>query len=338
MNLNIKRNLPPGSAVYTGQHQVETKIQHVIYNKDILETTDSLELKPEVNDWIMFKGLSDASKIKSVCENFGVDPLVIEDILNVNQRNKIEFFETYVFAVLSYSYLSNKEIKHDYFSVLLFKDKLISFHEHNTFIFDEIYKRLENNKGMIRKGKLDYLFYVILDTILDNDIFVEKEISMQTLKLEEDIIQLESANQSQFYGLRKELLYLKKTIDPIYDSFVKADYKKSLLISREIDKYFDDIFDHMKRIYDDINTGRELLRNLLDVHMNNVSNRMNSIMKTLTIFSAIFIPLSFLTGFFGMNFHYFDILQNPYGLLIFGGITLGITIGMILFFKSRKWF
>ncbi len=337
--MNIKRNLPPGTALYTGIHHSPMSMKHVVYNKDSLNIVEDSVVSAGYNHWFMYKGLSDVQAIKSVCENNQVDPLVIEDILNVSQRNKIEYYTDYVFAVFSYAYLdSSKQIKHDYLSVLLFKDKVLTFHEHNTFLFDEIFQRLDANKGFIRKGRPDYLFYVIIDSILDNDIIVEKEIAMKTIKLEEDIIQLESTDQTLFYSLRKELLFLKKTIDPIYDSFQKSEYKKSSLISAEIDKYFIDVFDHMKRIYEDINSERELLRNLLDVHMNNVSNRMNSIMKTLTIFSATFIPLSFLTGVFGMNFSHFAILENPYGLIFFGFASLLIVIIMVIFFKSRKWF
>ncbi len=338
MNLMTKKNQPPGTAIYTGIHQIETEITHVIYNQKDLKKVTDLALVPEYNNWYIVKGLKDTTRIKTFCEDFGVDPLIIEDIFNVHQRNKIEYFENYIFAVFNYSYLKSGNIDRDYLSMLVFKDKVLTFHEHNTNLFDEVYMRLENNKGVIRKSKMDYLFYVLLDTILDNDIIVQKELSNQTIKLEEDIIRLESTDQTLLYMLRKELLYLKKSIDPIYESFVMQEFKKSTLISPEIYKYFADITDHTRRIFEDINSQRELLRNLLDVFMNNVSNKMNAVMKTLTIFSAIFIPLSFLAGVFGMNFTNFSILASPNGLVFFIALCVTIMVSMIVFFKLRKWF
>lgn len=338
MGINLKKMQPPGTPIYTGIHQVSTTISHYIYNEAELKQTSEMAVSTGYNDWFVVRGLSDVSKIKTFLEEYKVDSLVVEDILNVNQRNKIEYSDQYIFAVFSYSYLSDGKITHDYLSVLMFSDKVITFHEHNMTLFDEVYKRLENNQGLIRKLKHDYLFYAILDTIIDNDILVEREISNLTTKLEEDIITLESTDQTLLYTSRKELLYLKKTIDPIYESFLKMEYKNCLLIQTNLYRYFGDITDHLKRTADEINNERELLRNLLDVHMNNVSNKMNSIMKTLTIFSAIFIPLSFLAGVFGMNFVNFPILLHPYGIYVFIGICVTIAFLMILYFRNRKWF
>lgn len=338
MNLITKKNKPPGTAIYTGIHQIETVITHVVYNQNELKKTEDMALLPDFNNWYIIKGLSDTVRIKAFCEDFEVDPLVMEDIFNVNQRNKIEYFQGYIFAVFNYSYLKKDKIEHDYLSLLVFKDKVLTFHEHNTNLFEEVHIRLENNNGLIRKSKMDYLFYALLDTILDNDIIVQHELANQTIKLEEDIIRLESTDQTILYHLRKELLVLRKTISPIFDSFVGQEYKKSSLISVDIYKYFDDITDHLRRINDDINSQRELLRNLLDVYMNNVSNKMNSVMKTLTIFSAIFIPLSFIAGVFGMNFTNFGILASPVGIYLFIGLCLIIAVVMIVYFKLRKWF
>jgi len=338
MNIQLKKNQPPGEAIYTGKHVMKTEISHVYYDTKTLKTDREETLVPEMKNWFVFKGLSDSARIKSFCETAGVDPLVVEDVLNVHQRNKIEYFEKYVFAVFSYAYLRDGDILHDYLSVIVFADKVFTFHEHNVNLFEEVYRRLDQNKGPIRSKGHDYLFYAILDTILDNDIIVEKQLSEDTMKLEEDIIRFESTDQSILYTSRKELLYLKKTIDPILDSFMKAEYKPSTLVGNDMNRYFGDITDHLRRLSEEINSERELLRNLLDVHINNVSNRMNSVMKTLTIFSAIFIPLSFLAGVFGMNFVQFSILQNPYGIWIFIGLCLLISFGMILFFKLRKWF
>lgn len=338
MNLILKKNQPPGSVIYTGVHQVPTEIKHYIYNESKAEASESMEVSLEHANFYIVKGLKDTEKITSFCEGFKVDPMVLEDIFNVNQRNKIELHENYIFCVLKYSYLNNGSIEHDYLSLLLFLDKVIVFHEHNTSLSNEVFQRIKNNRGLIRRLKHDYLFYVIFDTIIDHMILVEKELSVQTLDLEEEIISSENVNQNKLYQLRKELLLLKSQIEPLHESFIQKEYMKSNLIKAEIYKYLEDLTDHVRRINIEISNERELLRNLVDVHMNNVSNRMNSIMKTLTIFSAIFIPLSFLVGFFGMNFTNFSILSVPHAVLIFTLFCVLLVVFMIIYFKKRKWF
>ncbi|MBU1019865.1 MAG: magnesium/cobalt transporter CorA [Firmicutes bacterium] len=338
MKINVKRFHPPGTLLYTGEHIRKTEVRQIIYNKDEYFSKSKIELADNYKEWIIINGVSDTEAIRQICEDNKIDALVIEDILNVNQRNKIEVNDDYIFAVLRSAFLEDNVIKHDYLSTLLIGNKVITFHEKETKLFDSLLFNLENNRGRVRSMNSDYLFYRIIDIVTDSNIAVQGELSGRIDELEEDIINLESSDQSKLYNARKELLYLKNCNTPIYESFVKGVLKSSKLTSPAIYKYMDDLFDHLARLNDDINTERELIRNLLDVYMNNISNRMNNIMKILTIFSATFIPLSFLAGVFGMNFDRMPLLRSDSGFMIFIGLCIAIIVFMLVYFKRKHWY
>lgn len=332
-----KQLLPPETLVYTGKSKEKTTVYHLQYDSQGIRETRTPDVHQKLNDWIMFSGLEDVDFIKKICDRYNVDPLVTEDILNVHQRNKLEVYDHYLFSVKKFSYVSNNTIQHEYISMLLFEDKLITFQERKTPFFDPIIDRIKGKQGIITQMNHDYLYYVILDSIVDENIATRKYLSEKIMILEDDIIKLETTNQQVLYNIRKELMFLKNSNKQMLFSFTQEEYKKIPFISKDIYKYYEDLKDHIVRLDENIDIERELLSNLLDVHMNNISNKMNRIMTILTIFSAIFIPLSFLSGVFGMNFVHFPILESKYGLYVFIGICLSISISMLLFFKHKKW-
>ncbi|MBN2604657.1 MAG: magnesium/cobalt transporter CorA [Bacilli bacterium] len=338
MNIKGKKFALPGTLQYTGEHIRKTEVKQIIYNSEQFFVNTNIELVEDAKEWIIVNGVSDAEVIRKICEDNDVDTLVIEDILHVNQRNKIEVADNYIFAVLRCSFLEEDNIKHDYLSTLLIGNKVITFHEKETNLFDNVFSSIEQDQGDIRNMGSDYLFYMILDTVVDSNIAVENVLSIQIDELEEDVINLESSDQSKLYSTRKELLYLKNNNTPLYESFVKGVLKNSTHMSHDVYKYLDDLFDHLARLNDDINTQRELIRNLLDVYMNNISNRMNNIMKILTIFSAIFIPLSFLAGVFGMNFDRMPLLKSDFGFGVFIVLCISIIVVMLAYFKRKHWY
>lgn len=332
-----KHHLPPGTFIYTGNINTPTKYKTISFDEKVFKLEDKLAVKETKNNWIMVIGLKDSEAIKDLLLSYDVDNLVIEDILNVNQKSKIETFNDYIFSVFKCSYLVDGEINHDYVSSLFFKDKIITFHESENTLFEEILTRIQDNKGIIRKMGLDYLYYVIIDSIVDNFIHVNSSISMDVDEIENQIISSENFNQSNLYFIRKELLYIRNNITMLNEQFNKKFYVANKLIDANCEKYFNDVGDHLSRLDSELTNEREIIRNILDMHMNNISNRMNSIMKTLTIFSAIFIPLSFLAGVFGMNFTHFPGLTSEYGFYVFVFACIIIVTGMIIFFKNKKW-
>lgn len=332
-----KTRTAPETMVYTGNKLFKTEITHLQYDSQSIRETRTPDSHPKLNDWIMIHGLKDVDYIKKICDRFGVDPLVTEDVLNVHQRNKLEIFEDYIFSVNKFAYVKDNEIHHEYISMLLFEDKLITFQEQKTTFFDPIIKRIKEKQGNITKMGHGFLYYSILDSIIDENIESRKLLSRKIMLLEDDIINLEKTDQSVLYNIRKELLYLKNSNKHFLFSFTHKEYEKIPMIKDDIFKYYEDLTDHIVRLDENIDVERELLGNLLDVHNTNVSNKMNRIMTVLTIFSAIFIPLSFLAGVFGMNFSNFSLLESPYGLTYFTSICIVIAVSMISFFRYKKW-
>jgi len=336
-----KKHAPPKSLIYTGSVSIDTTIETVTFDEEEMVEVLGHSADTSKNQWVQVIGLKNEKKIIKLCQEYGIDPLIVEDILNVNQRSKIEWKNDTLFAVIKSAKMNTEidavvnPIAHDYISFILQGSTLITFHEMDDHVFDVLYERLKDPASYVRKHSVDYLFYRMFDNLIDNATEVEHEISMTTNLLEERILALKKTDQATLYQSRKELIYLKSAIDPMTKVFTKKFFKNDMF-DEETQELFVDLEDHLMRLSDNILAEKEALRNLLDLHMNNVSYHMNNIMKTLTIFSAIFIPLSFLAGVFGMNFLHFDVLTNPNGLLLFFLFCMILAISMLGYFKWKK--
>ena len=199
-------------------------------------------------------------------------------------------------------------------------------------------KTLINDYEELKTNQLDFLFYQILDLLTDDHLNIYDVFESGMNQFEDDILETKQIDQDNFYILRKQIIQFKNITFQIYDHLEMILKTDVSFINKSSKKYFDDLLDHMYRLDLRINQLRELMKTLLDLDINNQSNRMNRIMSTLTLFSAIFIPLSFLTGFFGMNFIYFDILSYEHAVLIFAGVCIFIAGVMIYIFKKHRWF
>ena len=339
MKFSSKISLPPESFLLTGEGNHKTTIRHLQYSlKEFNEFNEKVEIKDDAVDWIIVEGLNDVNAITSFCQNLNVDNLTIEDILNVNQRNKIEIYETYIFAVQKYTYIEDATLKTDYISMLLFENKLVTFSEKHNLFISNILARIKTPSSLIRKFKHEYLFYVIYDIITDEILHVFHYISDQVGKLEESLLTLQRNDELLLYNLRKDLVHIRNYSDQIKDNLFNNSILMARIVEEKTGKYYEDLEDHVVNLNEKVKTELELLRGIFDIYMNNNSHKMNQVMKTLTIFSAIFIPLSFLTGVFGMNFTNFAILRSEYGLSIFLGISVTIPVSMLIYFKKNKWF
>lgn len=336
--MKIKEYFLPKSYVYTGDHQnVETIIRHYHYDQTTLKMSNTFKPIEGYKDYIQVIGLSDVDKIKALKTYFAVDALTLEDVFNVTQRNKIETKNTYLFGVFDVNYLEDNHIKKDYMSVLLFENTLISFHEKEPVFLGPLHDVISEYAEIKQRG-VDYLFFHILDIITDDQLDVLDVLRAQASVLETDILESKKVNQEAFYTLRKHLLQVKNSVGPTLEQFSMVLAKNIPLLKQENKGFFDDLLDHLKRLDAQLNESRELMRYLLDLHINNQSNTMNRIMTTLTLFSAIFIPLSFLTGFFGMNFVHFSLLEYKYALVIFIALCFVLAGFMVALFKKMKWF
>lgn len=336
--MNISNYIKPKSMIYTGEHKdAQTMINHYQYNTDTLNITHTFDSDPKLKHYIQVIGLSQVEVIDSIRDFYPIDPLVLEDVFNVNQRTKIEHKGSYVFAVINLEFLDHMDIDDEYMSLVMFKDTLITFHEKEPIFLQPI-ESLFNDHKDLRERTIDYLFYQILDMITDNHLDIYDILDEQIIKFEESIMESENIKQDEFYHVRKTILKLKSFVTPTYEQLDKLLNKKIELINIDHQPYFEDLMDHLQRLDNRITQSREKIRNLLDLDMNNQSTKMNKIMATLTLFSAIFIPLSFLTGFFGMNFVYFEVLEYKHAVFIFTGFCILIFVFMFVFFKRKKWF
>jgi len=336
--MNISQYFKPKSLVYTGKHaSVKTQINHYLYDEKTLLVKHDFEPVQGLKSYIQVIGLSNVEHIQSIKQYFPMDALILEDIFNVNQRNKIEIVKDSMFGTFHIEYLQEKVIKGDYMSIWMDNNTIITFHETEP-VFLLPLNQLFNDHQELRSKTVDYLFFQILDIITDNHLDVYDHLDTEVNAFENEILETKNIEQEEFYLLRKFMLNLKNHVSPVLEHLNAIINKKSPLFKEDNLPYYDDLRDHLVRLDIRLDRSRELMRHLLDLHMNNQSNKMNKIMATLTLFSAIFIPLSFLTGFFGMNFVHFGILQYEHAVIGFAALCAIIIIGMVWFFKKKKWF
>lgn len=330
----IKKSLPPGTIFNTSEKPNPTEIKKIYYTESKISINEPLE---NSQLWIRVNGLKDTQKIVEELNKVNLDALIIEDIFNLTQRSKIEEIDSGLFAIVKTAAYKDNKFDHEYLSVILKDNIVFTFDENDTGILNNIEERLTNNLGRIRSFNSKYLFYVIIDTLIDANILFEHEIGNQLINWEELIIAERTQNVDLLHLIRKEVLMMKSNIFSIVNSLELIDdiYKNQSV--SEFKKYYHDLIDHLYRLNDKLNLDWENIKTLYDMHMNNINERTNSIMKVLTIFSATFIPLSFLAGVFGMNFVYMNIFNDPQGIWIFIGLCIAVFLGMIGFFKYKKW-
>jgi magnesium transporter len=323
--------------VYTGEHvEQKTKINRFVYHKDRFDKYDDIKLE-EDQQYIQVIGLSDIEMMEEIKEMFSIDGFIMEDILNVHQRNKIEYGDDYIFASFSFFHKDEKEIRKRYMSIYASEKVVFTFHEKEPNFLSPLevlikeYQELKTNRS-------DFMFYQILDLITDEHLDILDSLDDQMNAFEEQIIEAKQIDEEDFYVLRKRVIQLKNMTCPIYEQLVELLKKQHVIMSKQVKSFYHDLIDHMSRLDQKLNHLKDMMRTLLDLNMNHQSTRMNKIMSTLTIFSAIFIPLSFLTGFFGMNFVHFGVLQYQHAVIIFISVCVLVAGMMVYIFKKHKWF
>ncbi len=346
--------LPPGSLIHIGT-KTSSPIQiHVIdYTKDHFEEksvqniTECFPFRDtESITWITIDGIHDAGLIDSIGKHFGVHPIVLEDIMNTSQRPKMEIFDTYIYLVFKMLYRneSNHDIQAEQVSIILGKNFVISFQEDPGDIFDPIRQRIRTGKGRIRTMGADYLAYSLFDAVVDNYFIILEDIG-EAIELVEDQILGNSEPETvrAIQTLKSDMIFLRKSIWPlreVVNCLMRGDSK---LISKATGIYLRDVYDHTFQVIDTIETYRDMISGLFDIYMSSVSNKLNEVMKILTIFTTIFIPLTFVAGVYGMNFNSdasplnMPELRWYFGYPMILTIMLLITLVMIWYFKRKKW-
>jgi len=346
--LSKKAGLAPGSLVHVGARRMDrVQISAIAYDDEgvserRLDSAEECEAfkRGKANAWINVDGLHDSKVIQTIGDSFGIHPLVLEDILNTGQRPKVENFDDYIFAVARMvSFEESKgEIESEQVSFLLGPRFLITFQERQGDVFEGVRERIRKTNFRIRRFGADYLLYALLDAIVDNYFIAMERISERIESLENEVMQRPTpASIRQIHGLKSELIQLRRSIWPLRDMARALAKEESKLIEERTEIFFRDLYDHTIQLTDAIDTFREMLSALMDVYLSSLSNRMNEVMKMLTVFAAIFIPLTFIAGIYGMNFEHMPELRWRPGYYVTLGVMLGVAVTMLAFFKRRGW-
>jgi magnesium transporter len=290
--------------------------------------------------WLNVEGVANSNIVKSVGQHFGMHPLMVEDVLHTRQRPKLESYDGQLYLVARMLEYDDEqhEIMVEQISFVLGRKWIVLFQEKPGDVFDAVRHRIDASGTRLRTQDADMLLYALLDALVDSYFAVLERVGERIEAVEEDL--MEHSNQEMLatiHAIRKQLLTLRRTIWPLRDAVSALQHDESSLIAAETTVYLRDIYDHTFRLIDALETHRETIASVYDLYMMSVSNRMNSVMKVLTIISTIFIPLSFVTGIFGMNFRHMPELQKVWGYPAALALMLVIAGVMILFFKRKAW-
>ena len=344
-----KTGLAPGSLIYTGQvYTDEIKIQVIDYTDDHIEEIEITEVaelerfnNPDTVTWINIQGLHDVEVISSIGKLMGLHPLTMEDILDTNQRPKVEEFEDHL-------YISMKMINHledhnkidiEQVSIIAHKNFVICFQEKPGDVFNDIRTRLRNGKGRARKRGADYLSYMLIDVIIDFYYETLDQVWNKIERLDDLVVRRpDRIELNDIQVIRRDLIQLRRYMYPVRDVVHSISNSQGQFFSDQTLMFVRDSYDHAVQVVENLDTYREILNSVMDLYLSQLSNKMNEVMKVLTVMSSIFIPLTFIAGIYGMNFEHMPELgwaiSYPVGFWSLIGV---VAVIMVIFMKSRKW-
>jgi magnesium transporter len=340
--------LPPGTvAAAPGQRNHDTTIQVFDYlGEELTERSvdgfaDCLGYRDSgTTTWINFVGLQDLEALKGLSEHFGIHPLVQEDVVNTHQRPKVEDFDSYLYIVLHMLYLEPGDfaVRSEQISLILHGDTVISFQEVPGDVFEGVRDRLRKGKGRIRTWGADYLLYALLDAVVDNYFLMLERTGDLIDDLEAQLlVHPEPGQLAQVHAMKREMIILRKAIWPLREVIAKLERTESVLLDDRISPFLRDVYDHTVQVAESVETFRDMLSGLQDLYLSSVSNKMNEVMKVLTVTATIFVPLTFVAGIYGMNFEHMPELGWSWSYPAFWGVITTAAAGMLVFFKRRKY-
>lgn len=339
----------PGTVLFTGEQKMEDiELNLVDFDSEQLgeyrleQISDSKKyLDSPTKTWINVFGLHELEKLKEIWGYFNLHPLVQEDIVNTSQRPKIEEYPDHTFFVLRMiNYLEETgDLNVEQVSVVLGKNYVLSFQEDDFPIFDPVMHRLRNGAPRLRSHGPDYLAYALIDTIVDHYFRVLEALGEEIELLEDRILEdFDDEIPGQIHALRRKVVFFRKAIWPMRDGLNNLLRDESPFIREEHKIYYRDVYDHLVQIIDGLENYRDTIIGMLDMYMSQVSNKMNEVMKVLTIIATIFIPLTFIAGIYGMNFQYMPELQWKWSYPLVWALMILVTGGMVVYFRKKDWF
>lgn len=345
---SVKAGLPPGSLVFIGDKMAgDAKITIIDYDENGVEEKKASSIdecfpyknKPSTT-WINVDLVHQVEIIEKLGECFHLHPLVLEDILNTDQRPKMEDFSEYLYVVVRMLSCNggNAKIESEQVSLILGANYLISFQEKEGDVFGPVRERIRGGKGHIRKAGPDYLAYALLDAIVDNYFVVLEKNGERIETLEDQLLTNPNpATLQEIHLLKRDMIFLRKSVWPLREVIAGLAREGSSLISDSTRLYLRDVYDHTIQVIDALETFRDILTGMLEIYLSSINHRLNEIMKLLTIIATIFIPLTFIVGLYGMNFSYMPELKWHWGYPAVLLLMLSISIFMLCFFRKKKW-
>ena len=345
--------LSPGTLVHIGERRMDTpRITVFEYDDEVFSAREIPDLKgvgPQCRAhdgrktvvWINVDGVHDARFIEQLGQLFSLHPLVLEDVMNVGQRPKLEEYDDCLFCVLKMLDVDGEadKVMIEQVSIVLGAGFVLTFQERAGDVFAGVRDRITNHKGKIRKMGADYLAYALIDAIVDHYFVVVEKLGELVEDVEDQLQDKPGkVDPNDIHILKREMLYLRRAILPAREVLGQlARHDENELISDTVDIYFRDVQDHVLQVTESLETTREMLTSLLDIYHSTQSNRMNQIMRILTVISTIFMPLTFIVGIYGMNFRHMPELEWEYGYFICLGVLAVVGVSMFLYMKKTRW-
>jgi magnesium transporter len=343
-----KTGLPPGSLVHIGlEREEKTRITVLDYDEANVEereiqSVDELASycgKPTVT-WIDVVGIHEPKVIEQIGCQFHIHPLLMEDIMNTTQRPKIDDLGKYICLILKLITFDEKvmELRIEQLSLVFSDDFVLTFQESESGIFKPLRDRIQSSLGRIRRMGTDYLAYTLMDAVVDHYFVVMEKMGEKIDNLENEVVA--NPRRETLRGvqqLRDEILLVRRSVWPLREVVSLLEKADSPLVDKSTSFFFRDVYEHTIQVMDTVDTYRDILSGMFDIYLSSISNRLNEVMKVLTIIATIFMPLTFLAGVYGMNFEHMPELKWQYGYFMVLGVMLAIAMGMLVYFRKKKW-
>lgn len=344
-----KAGMPPGSLEgITVEDTRETQIQLIsfrddFYERSTIEVPETIpgKIKPSATNWIHITGLKNVDVLQQIGSMFEIPALIMEDVFNVEHLPKFDDLGHILYLAMNILEKGREphEVKTNHVSMFLGKKFILSIAQHDTPIFDPFIKRIEQATGIIRQRGNDYIFYRLADLIIDHYFHLFENVDDALFRIEDALLSDQSADMvANIQHMKKELMFHKRNIYPVSEALRSIRKSENRLIGKDLLSYYSDAIDHLLQLVQSIDSYREMANNLMDLQLANNSNRMNDVMKTLTIIATIFIPLTFLAGIYGMNFQYMPELGVKWAYPALLSIMLILGLIMYFYMKRKRWF
>lgn len=342
------KNLSPGTMAYRGKKDLtETNIDIINYNTTVYNVMNSKKIEDAFNfkaedtvTWININGLNNLEDIEKIGKYYNLHPLTLEDIVSTQDRPKLDEFDNYLFIVCKMLYFKNDdELNFEHISIVAGKGFVITFQEADGDVFDDLRDRISHGKGRIRSLGSDYLMYAILDALVDNYLNVIEAMGDKVEELEDAVFNAQPNNNISniIQQQKREILKIRRSVVPLREVINRLEKSENAIIEKKTHSFLRDLYDHIVQVNENIELYREMIWSLMDMYMTIISNKMNEVMKVLTIIATIFIPLTFIAGLYGMNFDNIPELHNQNGYFILLGVMAVIFVLMLVYFRKKKW-